>query len=247
MNLHSAVRLGVVVPSGNAAAEPEINCLVQPEMNVHTSRFSVLPGKTLKERLAAYNDELPAVLGGFGRLRLDAAVVACTGSHYLLEPKRDREFCAELSDRVQAPVQSATLAILAACAATGTDRITLVSPYEPWLTEISHGYWEMAGLKIEREIRIKAGERFSPYDVSTDELVSQVRDASPRDDEAMLFTGTGMFTFDALEELGRDNDRLLLTSNLCMAWWARHTLGVSTADPGAHPLMRRLSARVKAA
>jgi maleate isomerase len=216
-------------------------------MNVYTSRFPVLPGKTLKERLEAYNDELPAVLGGYGRLRLDAAVVACTGSHYLLEPERDREFCAELSDQMQAPVQSATLAILAACEATGTDRITLVSPYEPWLTDISHGYWEKAGMKIEREIRIKAGERFSPYDVATDELVRQVRDARPRDDEALLFTGTGMFTFEALEELGRGNDRLLLTSNLCMAWWARHTLGATAAGDGTHDLMRRLSAQVKTA
>ena len=48
MSLQSAERLGVVVPSGNAAAEPEIGSLVRPAMNVHTSRFPFLPGRTLR-------------------------------------------------------------------------------------------------------------------------------------------------------------------------------------------------------
>lgn len=63
MALHSAPRLGVVVPSGNAAAEPEIGSLVSPALNVHTSRFPVLPGKDLRGRLEKYNDVLPDVLG----------------------------------------------------------------------------------------------------------------------------------------------------------------------------------------
>ncbi|MFC9341337.1 arylmalonate decarboxylase [Streptomyces sp. NPDC057020] len=243
MALHSAPRLGVVVPSGNAAAEPEIGSLVSPAFNVHTSRFPVLPGKDLRGRLEKYNDVLPDVLGNFGGLRLNAAVVSCTGSHYLLTPDGDRALCAELSERVGAPVRSAALAILDTARAVGAERLVLISPYEPWLTELSHAYWESAGLTVDRVVKIRAGARFSPYDVTTEELVAQVREAELPEDAALLFTGTGMFTFDALAELGRDSGHTLLTSNLASAWWARDTLGLPAEGPDAHPLLRRLAER----
>lgn len=242
MALHSAQQLGLVVPSGNAAAEPEICALVHPVLNLYTTRFPVLPGKELRGRLETYNEVLPETLRNFGRLRLDGALVACTGSHYLLSPEGDRAFCDELSDQVGAPVASATLAILAAAGAVGADRLVLVSPYEPWLTELSRAYWEKAGLHVDRVVKIRAGDRFSPYDVTTDGLVAQVRAADIADDAVVLFTGTGMFTFAALEELGRDSGQTFLTSNLAGAWWALDTLGRGRSAH-AHPLLRRLSER----
>src|SRR5262245_27338062 len=106
MSLQSAERLGVVVPSGNAAAEPEIGALVRPAMNVHTSRFPVLPGMSLRERLDTYNERLDEVVAGFGGLKLGAVVVACSGSHYLLGPDGDRALCEKLADTKGRPVAS---------------------------------------------------------------------------------------------------------------------------------------------
>ncbi|MBD0694691.1 arylmalonate decarboxylase [Streptomyces sp. CBMA123] len=224
MSLHSAARVGVIVPSGNAAAEPEIAELMRPTANVHTARFPQLPGQGLRERLDTYNEILPQVLSTFGKLALDAAVVACSGSHYLLDPQGDRRLCDQLGDSAGYPVTSSTLATLDTCADLGITDLVLVSPYEPWLTELSRSYWEQAGLKVARVLPIQAGERFSPYDVTTEDLVRQVEAANIADDAALLFTGTGMFTFDALQTLGTGNDRVLLTSNICSARWAyKHT------------------------
>ncbi|MFI9568074.1 aspartate racemase/maleate isomerase family protein [Streptomyces rishiriensis] len=243
MSLQSAERLGVVVPSGNAAAEPEIAGLVRPAMNVHTSRFPVLPGRTLRERLDAYNEGLDEVVAGFGGLKLGAVVVACSGSHYLLGPDGDRALCEKLADAGGRPVASSTLATLDTCADLGVRDIVLVSPYEPWLTDLSRTFWEQAGLTVSRVVPIRAGDRFSPYDVSTGDLVRQVAEAGLGDDEALLLTGTGMFTFEALRQIGQGNDRVLLTSNICSARWALKQTGLP-ADPAEETgLLRRLAAR----
>ena len=138
--MQSSARLGVVVPSGNAAAEPEIAYLMRPDTSVHTSRFPNLPGQNLRERLDTYNEVLPNVIGGFGGLALNAVVVACSGSHYLLGPDGDRAFCEKLSADAGTPVTSSTLATLDTCADLGLTEVVLVSPYEPWLTELSAGY-----------------------------------------------------------------------------------------------------------
>ncbi|GAA3394537.1 arylmalonate decarboxylase [Streptomyces roseoviridis] len=247
MDLRATPRLGVVVPPENPTAEPEFNRLVGERMNVYTSRFPVTPGKGLLEMLEAWNEALPDTLGGFGTMGLDAAVVACSASHYLLGPEGDRAFCEELGERAGHPVCSSTQAILTACAWLGVDRLTLVSPYEPWLTETSVGFWRAAGLTVDEALLVPARPgRFDPYEVTTEAILERVREARPAEDTALLFTGTGMGTLAALTELGRDSDRVMLTSNLVSAWWALRTAAAPADPAGGHPLLARLERRAAA-
>jgi maleate cis-trans isomerase len=244
MDISETPRLGVVVPPENPTAEPEFNRLVGDRMKVYTARFPVTPSLGLRDMLETYNAVLPETLRHFGGMRLDAAVVACSASHYLLSPEGDRRFCGELSGRSGFPVMSSTQAILAACEALGLNRLTLVSPYEPWLTETSRGFWEEAGLTVVRTVLVPAGDEghFNPYEVRTEAILDRVRGWLPADDSALLFTGTGMYTLAALDELARETGRVLLTSNLASAWWALRAVGAAPAEP-EHPLLRRLSRR----
>ncbi|MFE7457569.1 arylmalonate decarboxylase [Streptomyces sp. NPDC057554] len=247
MDLFSLPRLGVVVPPENPTAEPEFNHLLGAGMNVYTARFPVTPGAGLRAMLETYNEVLPALLGSFGALRLDAAVVACSASHYLLEPDGDRAFCEELSGRAGFPVYSSTQAILAACEALGATRLTLVSPYEPWLTDTSRAFWERAGLTVDGVVSVPAEEaaapdgdaRYDPYAVTTGTVLRRLQERELPAGTALLFTGTGMGTLAALTELARQEPhRTLLTSNLASAWWARRLVG--ERDEAHHPLLRRL-------
>ncbi|MFD3414441.1 arylmalonate decarboxylase [Streptomyces cyaneofuscatus] len=248
MDLFSLPRLGVVVPPENPTAEPEFNHLLGSGMNVYTSRFPVTPGAGLRAMLETYNEVLPELLGSFGALRLDATVVACSASHYLLDPEGDRAFCDELSQRAGSPVLSSTQAILAACEALGVQRLTLVSPYQPWLTATSRAFWERAGLTVDGVVLVPAEEavrpggdaHFDPYKVTTGAILRRIRERELPADTALLFTGTGMGTLAALTELARGEPRrTLLTSNLASAWWARRAVGEK--GEAHHPLLRRLA------
>jgi maleate isomerase len=248
MDLFSLPRLGVVVPPENPTAEPEFNHLVGSGMKVYTARFPVTPGLELKDMLETYNRVLPDTLGDFGGMRLDATVVACSASHYLLNPDGDRALCDELSRRVGHPVRSSTQAILALCEALGVDRLTLVSPYQPWLTDTSRAFWERAGLKVDDVVLVPAArnpdgsEHYDPYEVTTRDILRRIRERRVPEGAALLFTGTGMGTLAALTELaGEDIGGPLFSSNLASAWWARRAVGSDTG--AAHPLLRRLDDR----
>jgi maleate cis-trans isomerase len=236
VDLVSLPRLGLVVPPENPTAEPELNRLLGERTNVFAARFPVVAGLGLRQALEAWNASLPATLAQFGGMRLDAAVVACSASHYLLSPRGDREFCERLSARAGYPVISTPQAILAACQALGVDRLTLVSPYEPWLTRTSRAYWEEAGLHVSAVVPVPAGDGYDPYRVTTAAILAGIRRQELPDDATLLFTGTGMATLAVLDALAATTDRPLLSSNLTAAWWAQRIL----ARPAAHPLLARL-------
>jgi maleate isomerase len=194
--------------------------LLAPSCTVHTTRFPVVDGP-LPARLAAYNQVLPDMIGSFGDLALDALVVACSGSRYLLGPDRDQDSCAELSSRYRLPVITATLATHEVLRRLDASELILISPYQPWLTKRARRFWRRAGFQV-RVIDIQtATGTHAPYEVSTADLVTQVTRAQVGDDAVLLFTGTGMSTLPALQLLGEGTNRILLTSNLCTAWWAR--------------------------
>ncbi|MBC7270171.1 MAG: arylmalonate decarboxylase [Streptomyces sp.] len=251
MELFSLPRIGVVVPPENPTAEPELHRLVGVGANVYTARFPVTPGRGLRDMLETYNRVLPETLGDFGGMCLDAAVVACSASHYLLNPDGDRALCDVLSQRVGYPVRSSTQAILALCAELGVTRLTLVSPYQPWLTDTSRAFWERAGLKVDDAVLVPAArdedgtETYDPYEVTTAEVLRRIRGRRIPHDSALLCTGTGMATLAALTELAREEGgRPLLSSNLASAWWARRAVGADAVTGVTHPLLRRLESRV---
>ncbi|WP_051163518.1 maleate cis-trans isomerase family protein [Nocardia brevicatena] len=218
-------RVGVVVPPANPAAEPEFWRLLDRQADLHVTRFPVQPDLSLAARLASYNDVLPDMIRSFGGLPLDALVMACTGSRYLLGPAEDRRDCAELSTRFGLPVATATEAIRRALEHLRAEEITLISPYRPWLTTRAERFWTAAGIRIAQVVKIKAGARYLPYEVTTDELVTQVEKAGATRDGVLLLTGTGMSTLRAIDKLSEGNERTVLTSNLCGAWWALTSAG----------------------
>jgi maleate isomerase len=71
-----------------------------------------------------------------------------------------------------------------------------------------------------RIVPVRAQGGFSPYDITPSELVDQVKQADLPVDAVLLFACSGMATLPVLGTLGAGNDRTLLTSNLCSAWWA---------------------------
>ncbi|MEW9549571.1 hypothetical protein [Nonomuraea sp. NPDC050783] len=216
----SRSRVGVIVAPANPSAEPELTRLFGSRADMHVARLPVRRGLRLAERLESYNDDLPLMLHAFGGLPLDAMVMACSEPRYLLGPDEDRDQCARLGTLTGTPFASATLATREALEHVEAGDIVLVSPYQPWLTELAERFWKTAGLTVAQTVQVRAGGGYSSYAVTPSELISQVELAGVPRDAVLLFTGTGMPTLPVLGPLSAGNERLLLTSNLCTAWWA---------------------------
>ncbi|MBU8542726.1 MULTISPECIES: maleate cis-trans isomerase family protein [Roseomonadaceae] len=217
-------RIGLLTPSANPAVEPELRDLLPPRVALHVTRLPVMPGTTLEQRNAAYPAAIAESFGDFGALALDAVVVGITGPSYAQPPEED----AALQDRLGAaagrPVLLAARAIAESLAALGRPKLLLFSPYPGWLTERAERYWRAAGLELVESYKIS--DTFRAYELSPEEVADGLAKLAPPADCAVLLSGTGMPTIDAMGWMAGRIGVPMVSSNLACAFAASRRLGL---------------------
>jgi maleate isomerase len=234
-------RVGIATPSANPAFEHEIRALLPPAVAVHVTRLPVMPGTTLEERNARYMSCYPEALASFGDLALGACAIGLTGPSYALSPHDDVAFQAKLSADRNCPVVLPSRAIADALAALGLRRAVLFSPYQGWLTDRSLAYWQAAGIDVVDVFKVS--DTFRAYELSPDEVIAALRRCAAPADAAVIMSGTGMATLDALAACQFERPSLLLPSNLAVAFALVRALGVnpSAAFVEVAPMLARLA------
>lgn len=217
-------RIGLLAPSANPAAEPEMHTLLPPRAALHVTRLPVMPGTTLEQRNDAYPAAIAAALGDFGALALDAVVVGLTGPSYAEAPLDDAAWQDRLAVAAGRPVLLAARAIAEALAVLGRPKLLLFSPYPGWLTDRAERYWRASGLTLVDSFKLS--DRFRAYELSPEEVADGLARLAPPADCAVLLSGTGMPTLDAMSWMRERIGVPMLSSNLACAFAVLRRLGL---------------------
>jgi maleate isomerase len=224
---HPTHRIGLLAPSANPAVEPELRHILPEAAALHATRLPVMPGTTLEQRNAAYLEAAEAALGDFGALALDALLVGITGPSYALAPEADQALQDRFSAQAGRPVILASRAIAEALDALGRSRLLLFSPYPGWLTERAERYWRAAGLDLVESFKVS--DSFRAYELTPEEVADGLARLDPPGDCAVLLSGTGMPTLDAMAWMAGRIGAPLLSSNLACAFAACRRVGLPAA------------------
>lgn len=235
INYGTRARIGMLLPSGNQAAEPQFHAMLPQGVSLHVTRLK-LAGSSEAELLAMVErvEEAAQLVADAGA---DLVVFHCTAVS---------TFSAELEESIKQrvarasgkPATATSEALVAALRALSARRIVMVSPYvapinereAEFLRRFGFEVLDLAGLDCPTADAMMAVEpqRWRAF-------VLEHRD--PRAD-AYLISCTTVRSADVIEELERELARPVVTSNTAAAWHCLRKLGLLDRIQGFGRLLR---------
>ena len=234
------LKLGLIVPSLNTVMEYELQCMAAGSMSIHTSRISSTSQRNepadREQHLLWMETQVPAAARLLADAKVDVICYGCTGGGILQGPGRDREICEEITAKTGIPGTTTIASSVAALRMVGAKRISVASPYYPWLNAKLRAYLESSGF----EVCALEGMNTREHAAVTPE---QVRALAVRVDrpeaQAIFISCTNFRTLEIIEPLGQQLGKPVVTSNSASAWEMLRVLKDGRVIPGGGQLFRQ--------
>jgi len=229
INYGSRARLGMIMPSGNQAAEPQFQAMLPAGVSLHTTRLK-LTGSSEAD-LLAMTERVEDAAELIADSRPNLVLFHCTAVS---------TFSAELEASILARVRKASglratatsEAITAALRALGAKKIVMLSPYEDAINRREEAFFRAAGFDIIGNAGLAKPDANAMMAVTPEEW--RAFGLANRDEraDAYLLSCTTVRSTDVAEELEGLLGRPVVTSNTAAVWHCLRTLGVADAVPG---------------
>jgi maleate isomerase len=221
-------RIGMIVPSVNTEAEPQIAAMLPEGVTLHTTRLKMAEAPDQIMGFAEKIEDGAALLADAG---VDRILFHCTAVT-TYEPAMGERIRKRIAVATGLPAVVTGDAVVAALAALGARRIVMVTPY---LAEVNareaaflrhHGIETLnayaAGLIYARDFR--AIEPYAWYRTA----MQHRHDAA----DAYFLSCAQIRVAEIIAPLERDLGRPVVTSNQAAAWHALRTGGISDRSAG---------------
>jgi maleate isomerase len=227
------LKLGIIVPSWNTVMEYELQRMGGENVSLHSQR--IRHTADTEESLAWMSTQAPEAAEMLSHAKPDAICYGCTGSGFLKSPEDDKALAAKLEKKTGVPSTTSSSAIVDALKALGAKRISVASPYEPWLNEKLRAYLEAAGFEI---VAMKGLGTQAHGSISTDKVKALAMEVLRPETEALFISCSNFRTLDILEEVEREAGKPVVTSNQAALWGTLRHIGDKRAVPGGGRLFK---------
>lgn len=244
MNYGTRARLGMLLPSVNRAAEPDMNALLPGGVSLHTTRLRLRSGAPehvheMVERLEE-GSELLADAG------VDLIMFHCTAASMMAPGFDDK-----VIDRIEAasgiPATSTSKGCLAAFRMFGATRITLTTPYVQDVNDREVAYLESHGIEVLSDTAMGiAGDGGAMLAVEPGEWRRRVGEQDQPESDAAFISCTAVRAVGAVADIEGEIGKPVVTSNQATLWHALRTVGVDDAIPGYGRLLESTGVRAAA-
>ena len=222
INYGLRAQLGMMLPSVNVIAEPQIAAMLPPGVSLHTTRLRLRSDAELLSMLDRL-EEATALIADAG---VDRIIFHCTAVS-MYSP----EIVAEITRRVAAitaiPLVITSEAIVAALRALGATKIVLMTPYPQATNDREVRFLAHHGITVVREHGLGIEQGSGMAAVEPDRWYRETLALRHPDADAYFISCTAVRSADVIDALERDLGRPVITSNQGMLWGALRAAGIT--------------------
>jgi len=221
-------RLGVIVPSWNTVMEFEWQRMGHPHASIHAQR--IRHTADTEADLQWLSTQAPQAAALLAHAKPDAICHGCTASGFLKSPEEDLALASRLEAETGIPTVTSSAAIVQALRALGAERVSVASPYEPWLNDRLAAHLAAAGFEVLalRGLATQAHGSVTPQRVHA--LALEV--LRPRT-EALFISCSNLRTLESIAPLEAQTGVPVVTSNQAALWSTLRRVDDRRAVPGA--------------
>lgn len=222
-------RLGMLLPSGNVAAESQFNAMLPAGVSLHTTRLK-LTGSSDAE-LLAMADRVEDGAGLLADACVDLILFHCTAVT-TWDAEMDRALPQRITTATGLPATSTARALLAAFKALDVRRIVMVSPYIEAINARESAFLEDRQISVLKAVGLNISQAKDMISVEPGEWYRLVRANIREEADAYFISCTAVRSLEVIADLERDIGRPVVTSNQVAAWHALRTMGVKDSLTG---------------
>lgn len=221
-------RLGLVVPSTNTTAEPEIGAMLPAGVVAYAARVLQVETDDPAEKAAtvlAMRSGLDRAVGeltGFGPAAIG---FTCTAASFLNGAEDDRETCARLG------LVTTSRAVVLALRALGVRRVALVTPYLGAINEREAAFLAEEGVATTSSYGLGIVGNLPKGRLPVDAAARAVLAADTEGADAVFVSCTNWRTLECLPDLERRLGRPVVSSNSATGWALLRAAGIDDPVP----------------
>jgi len=226
--IHWERKLGLIVPSWNTVNEYEFQRVLPDSISTHSMRIKITADN--EENFAWMATQVPAASQLLAQAKVEVICYGCLAGGFVKGPGHDREIADAITEATGIPGVAAAAAVVDALRTLGVKRVSVASPYEPWLNEKLTTYLNAFGIEVVamKGLGTQAHASFTPQENA--ELAS---DVDRPDSQAVFISCSNFRTLEIIDLLENKLRKPVLTSNMCSLWKMLRLIGDRRSLPCA--------------
>ncbi len=233
INYGTRAKIGMMLPSVNSIAEPQINAMLPHGVSLHTTRLRLVGGGGHLAML----DRLEEATQLLVDLQVDRIMFHCTAVS-MWSPEIPGEIRRRIAAVTDTPVVITSDAVVSALGEFGAKNIVLLTPYVQEINDRELRFLTHNGINVlqERGLGIPGGVGMAAVTAQQwyDEAVAMRRP----DADAYFLSCTTIRSADVIDALEAELEKPVFTSNQVASWRALRDAGITDSICGFGRLLR---------
>jgi len=214
-------RLGILVPSGIIALEPEFRLMTPEGVSCHYHRFKFSGGKSEGEVVKRLRDAQEFIADAseiINHVRPAVVAMAGTGVSFIGGYGYDQMLIRKMKERNgNLPTTTTSTSVLDAFRKLGIKKVSMAMPYLEQVSKTAIKFVEDNGIKVLKAKWLnKAGTDIA--EVSKETLYHLAREVDEPESQVIFISCIALHTIEIIETLENDLQKPVITSNQATMW-----------------------------